>query len=85
MNEVLDLVARLAGTTRWSIRRGRAQPGDVRRTGADTDPRPGAVGLAPQVGLADGLAPSWPGCATPSGAPGRTGPEAERVGRRMSA
>lgn len=58
VNEVLDEISRLTGTE-LRIRRLPPQPGDVQDTWADTTAARELLGLAPRVGLAEGLAAEW--------------------------
>jgi nucleoside-diphosphate-sugar epimerase len=53
MAEVIEVLGELAGTP-VPVRAGSAQPGDVRRTGADTTAAR-RLGWSPRVGLAEGL------------------------------
>jgi nucleoside-diphosphate-sugar epimerase len=60
MNQVLQIIERVAGTT-LQINRDDAQKGDMRHTYADTTLARQDLGFAPRVGLEEGLAAefSW--------------------------
>jgi UDP-glucose 4-epimerase len=63
VNQVLDLVARLAGR-RLDIRREAAQKGDMRDTYADTGRARADLGFAPTVTIEEGLAAEYAWLAT---------------------